>query len=93
MSGARRFVEPLAQALIDDGMEAEIWVQPVRGAEQFLAGLKVPVKFCPSNLGFNPLKAAITFLTLLRRIGKRRPLVYRGQLRLSCYNYKSPVTV
>jgi len=77
---ARRFVEPLAQALIDDGMEAEIWVQPVKGAEVFLAGLKVPVKFCPSNLGFNPLKAATTFFALLGQLKQRRPLVVHAHL-------------
>jgi glycosyltransferase involved in cell wall biosynthesis len=77
---AKRFVEPLVEASIADGTEAELWVQPVRGTEAFLASLKVPAKICPSNLELNPLKNIVAFFTLWTRLRQRRPLVLYAHL-------------
>ena len=77
---AKRFVEPLVKALIDDGQQAELWVQPVKGTEAFLKGFTVPVKICPSRLGFNPVKAAATFFALVKRLRERQPLAVYAHL-------------
>jgi len=77
---AKRFVEPLVAASIADGEDAELWVQPVQGAEAFLASLKVPAKICPSNLGLNPVKTVSAFFALWMNLRHRRPLVLYAHL-------------
>jgi len=77
---AKRFAEPLAAAAIAGGIPAELWIEPLPGLDVFRAGIQVPVQFCPSNLGFNPLKAAKTLLILLKRLSARKPLAIQAHL-------------
>jgi len=72
---AKRFAEPLVQALIADGFEAELWVQRVPGTDPFLGSLTVPVRMYASNISLNPLETAAAFIALWSQLRRRRPRI------------------
>ncbi|MGE3623503.1 MAG: glycosyltransferase [Bdellovibrionales bacterium] len=70
---AKRFAEPLVEALVKDGQEAELWVQPVKGTEAFLESLNVPARIVPSNMEINPVKSLAALGSLALNLHRRRP--------------------
>lgn len=70
---AKRFVEPLVAALQDEGVDAQLWVEPVVGVDAFFDSMAVSKRWVCSNLHGNPLRWPGTVWALVRLFRAERP--------------------
>lgn len=77
---AKRFVEPLVQRLLADGVQAELWVEQIAGLDRFYDSLACPKRMATFNLCANPWRMLKGAFGLWRMLRERKPQVVEAHL-------------
>lgn len=70
---AKRFVEPLVQAAVDAGFNAELWLENRDELAGFTAEISCPKKFAKFDISFNPVTVVKNIINLAKRLKKVSP--------------------
>ncbi|OHB57289.1 MAG: hypothetical protein A2173_02995 [Planctomycetes bacterium RBG_13_44_8b] len=70
---AKRFVEPLVNALNDAGFTAELWLENRTQLADFTSAITCPKQFAKFDISVNPFAAVKNILSLTRRLKSIKP--------------------